>query len=67
MANLEMLNAIIEESGMTKTFIAKKSNMTRQNLYNRLTNKSEFTISEVSNLSRTLGLTSKQKLEIFFD
>lgn len=65
MANLDLLNKLIDESGMTMIAISQKSGIERGTLYNRLAGKGEFTVSEVIGLSKTLKLTKTQRDNIF--
>jgi len=65
MPNIEMLNDKIRESGMTTTFIAEKSGMLRETLYNRLGGRGEFKASEIVGLSNTLKLSKTEREEIF--
>ena len=59
------LKEIIKDSGMTMVAIAKKSNIRRETLYNRLAGKGEFTVSEVNGLTKTLRLTRDERDEVF--
>lgn len=65
MANLEMLKAKIEESGMTKESIAKRAGMERWTLDRRLDGKGDFKASEIVGLSKTLHLKASERNEIF--
>jgi predicted transcriptional regulator len=65
--NIELLKSKIAESGMTKTAIAERTNMTRATLYNRLLGKGDFTVSEVDKLSKALHLMKADRDRIFFD
>ena len=67
MTNTEALKAKIAENGIKITFIATKLGITRQCLSRKITNKSEFTTSEIVALCETLGITSlKERDAIFF-
>lgn len=66
MVDIAKLRTAIDESGMTIVAIASKSGIVRETLYNRLTRKSEFTISEVERISDTLHLTVGERNAIFF-
>lgn len=57
MTDLKLLKEKIDSSGMTMVSIAKKSNILRETLYNRLGRKGEFTASEIVSLTETLDLT----------
>lgn len=65
MTDLKLLKEKIDNSGMTMVAIAKKSNILRETLYNRLGGKGEFTASEIVSLTETLGLTRCERDEIF--
>ena len=67
MINVELLENKMNDSGMTKVDIAKKSGMLRETLYNKLRGKGEFKASEITGLCRTLNLSSKERDKIFFD
>lgn len=68
MANLVLLNDLIDQSGMTKTFIAKRLNITRQGLYKKLIGKSDFAAREVQMLCDLLRITEpKEMTKVFFD
>lgn len=64
MTDTKMLSEIIAESGMTKSFIARKMGCSRPRLYSIL-NGGECTVTEMISLSNILRLTSKQKTDIF--
>lgn len=67
MVNTNLLNQRIEDSGMKRTFIAKELNMTRQSLFSKINNHSEFMSSEVQRLCELLGIkTLTEKEAIFF-
>ena len=65
MTNTELLKNLVEDSGMTKTFIAKKMGCGRPRLYNILDG-AECTVSEMLSLSDILKLSKKQREEVFF-
>jgi predicted transcriptional regulator len=64
MTNTTLLNQAIDDSGMTKTFIAAKMGCSRMRLYSILKG-SEVTVSEMVALSDLLRLNSRQKTDIF--
>ena len=67
MVNTELLNKKINDSGLKKTFIADKLGITRQALFLKINNVTEFMSSEVQGLCELLGITSlKEKESIFF-
>ena len=65
MTNVEALKEAIKESGMTVKAIAEKAGILRETLYNKMTGKTEFTASEITNLSEVLNLTTEQRDIIF--
>lgn len=65
MTDISLLKQVIEESGMTKTFIAETSGMTRDRLYNILRG-IDAKASEIEGLSKTLRLTNPVRDKIFF-
>ncbi len=67
MPDLKKLNKRINDSGMTIVSIAEKSGILRETLYNKLRGSSEFKASEITGISKALGLTSKERDSIFFD
>ncbi len=67
MTDIALLKKKINESGMTMTAIAKKSNILRETLYNRLNGIGEFTAREIVALTATLNLTADERDEIFLN
>lgn len=67
MADIELLKNKIESSGMTMSFVAKKSGIVRETLYNRLNGIGEFTASEIVGLSKTLRLSVDERDQIFLN
>lgn len=66
MVNIELLKQYIDDSGMTMVSIAKKAEMSRETLYNRLSGVGEFTASEIVGLSKALKLSNSIRNSIFF-
>lgn len=66
MPNIDKLNKVIKDSGMTVTAIANKSGINRITLYNRMNGKGEFTISEIIALTRVLHMDTDTRNAIFF-
>lgn len=64
--NSEMLRKTIKDSGITITAIAKKMNISRQSLYHKIDKKSDFSVSEINNLSAILHLDVNERDCIFF-
>ena len=65
MANLELLKAKIDESGMTIPTLAERAGMKDHTLHRRLDGESEFKTSEVVGLSKALKLKASERNEIF--
>ena len=66
MTDTKKINDVITNSGLKKTFIAKKINLSHQALYNKLNGKTEFTLSEITALCGLLNISTKKRDEIFF-
>ena len=67
MLNTKLLEKRIDDSGMTMVAIAEKTRILRETLYNKLKGSSEFKASEISSISRVLGLSSSDRDAIFFE
>lgn len=65
MTDIDALRECIENRGMSMTFVAEKSGILRETLYNRLKT-GDFKISEISALSSVLNLSRDERDEIFF-
>jgi len=65
--NTKLLEKRIDDSGMTMVAIAEKTGILRETLYNKLKGSSEFKASEISSISRVLGLSSSDRDAIFFE
>lgn len=65
MTNVEKLKEVIEESGLRKSFIAKRLNITPQGYWKKENGQSDFTASEVAIMKDLLNLSAKQTAEIF--
>lgn len=65
MTNTVLLNEVIKDSGMTKTFIADKMGVSRPRLY-KILDGDECTVTEMLSLSTILRITNKQRSDIFF-
>ena len=66
MTDTEKLGAVIADSGMTITAIARKLGITREGLYKKLNNETEFKASEISTMQKILNLSNEKRDEIFF-
>lgn len=67
MTNTKMLQKIIEESGLKINFIADFVGISRQALWNKINNVSQFNQYEIERLCDILKITSlKTKEAIFF-
>ena len=65
MTDVIALKKRIEASGMTVTYVAERSGMLRETLYNRMKT-GDFKVSEICGLVKTLSLSKKERDEIFF-
>ena len=66
MTDLVLLKRAIDESGIPVSTSAKRSNIRRESLYNKIAGKTEFKASEMEAVSKVLKLTDSQRIEIFF-
>ena len=62
-----LLVSKIKESGYTYTGIAQELGLTRQGLWKKIHNKSEFKQTEIEKLSRLLNLDTETNTHIFFN
>lgn len=66
MVDVNLFRKKIKDSGMTTTFICKKSGILRQTLYNRFERPGLFTIDEIVGLKKVLRLSADDVEKIFF-
>ena len=67
MTNTELLEQRISDSGKKKGFLAEKVGLSRAGFRNCMTNRAEFTASQIDILCEELGITSlKDRFAIFF-
>lgn len=67
MTNTELLESRISASGLKKSYLAQKLNLSGAGFRNCITNKAEFKASQITILCEELGITSlKEKESIFF-
>lgn len=65
MTDLKLLDAVIRDSGITITALAKKVGIKRATLYNKMNGKSEFTGTEIVKLTDVLHLSDDLRDQIF--
>lgn len=65
MTDVIRLKAVIERSGLKKTFLAEQLGITYQCYLNKENGKSEFLASQIVKLQDLLKLTDKETNEIF--
>jgi len=66
MSDIALLKERISDSGMTMVSVAKRANMGRVTLYNRLNGSGEFTAPEIVGLTKALNLSKTDREKIFF-
>lgn len=66
MTNGKLLKDIAKSKKITLNELATAIGITRQGLNKKITNRSEFRVSEVSKLTELLELSEQQKQAIFF-
>jgi plasmid maintenance system antidote protein VapI len=66
MTNADLLEQMIEQSGIKKNALAKMLNITPQSLYNKIHNLTKFNQQEMGLLKRWLKLSPEDFDAIFF-
>ncbi len=66
MTNTSLLAKKIAGSAVSKTMMAARMNMSMPTFYSRIAGKSEFSASEIQELSSLLHLTVEEREGIFF-
>ena len=66
MTDAQLLDDKLEECGMNRTALAEQLGITRQGLWKKLENLSEFKQSEIEKITRILNLDSETQRLIFF-
>ena len=65
MTDIDALKECIASKGMSMTFVAERTGILRETLYNRMKT-GDFKISEISALSQVLNLSRDERDNIFF-
>ena len=65
MTDIDSLKEAIRRSGISLTFLAQKTGVSRETLYNRFQS-GDFKLSEIEAITKALQLTREQRDEIFF-
>jgi len=66
MVDTKTLNSLIKNKGIRKDAIAMQLGITKQSLSNKINNKTEFKMSEVSEIRVILGIANDEIVPIFF-
>lgn len=66
MTDTELLLSCIKNCGSTITSLAKQLNLSRQGLWKKIYNKSEFKQSEIQKVTTILELDAEKERQIFF-
>ena len=66
MVNTSKLNQRIDESGLKRGYIAESLGITRQSLFSKVNNSTEFLSSEVQDLCKLLGIDKLTEKEAIF-
>ena len=66
MTNRELLERVIQDSGLKKSHIAECLGVSRAGLSNLLRGRSEFRQSQMQKLCELLNLSEEQRTAIFF-
>lgn len=65
MTDTKLLREAIDSSGMSITFISNKIGISREALYKKINNTTEFKASEITKLSKILNLSNRARDVIF--
>ena len=66
MVNTKKLNTLIKDAGLRKDSIAASLHITKQSLSNKINNKTEFKMGEISELKGMLHLSPDAVMDVFF-
>lgn len=67
MTNSNLLRQKIQESGRIMKFIAEKMGISRETLYKKIDNITEFKASEIVKITDILELSDQERNDIFFN
>ena len=67
MTNTVLFRKRVEEIGVTYTALALKIGITREALYRKINNETEFKASEITACTNILQLSNVERDKIFFD
>lgn len=65
MTDTKLLRETIDNSGMSITFISNEIGISREALYKKMSNTTEFKASEITKLSKILNLSNRARDVIF--
>ena len=65
MTDTKLLRETIDSSGMSITFISNEIGISREALYKKISNTTEFKASEITKLSKILNLSNRARDVIF--
>lgn len=65
MTDTKLLREAIDNSGMSITFISNEIGISREALYKKISNTTEFKASEITKLSKILNLSNRARDIIF--
>ncbi len=66
MTNTVLLNEKIRNANCTKGTLATTLKLSRGGLWKKLSGQTEFTVAEMTVISDVLGLSDREKINIFF-
>lgn len=66
MTDVKELSEEITKSGLKISHIAEMLGLSREGLYKKLNNETEFKASEIMRMKEVLGLSNERRDEIFF-
>ena len=66
MVNTDKLNGLIKDAGIRKDSIASSLGITKQSLSNKINNRTEFKMGEISEIRRLLHMDYETVMSVFF-
>ena len=66
MVNTKELNRLIKNAGFRKDAIASALHITKQSLSNKINNKTEFKMGEISEIRGILSMDAETMMSVFF-
>lgn len=66
MTNLELLNEVIDNSGLKRLYIAECLGITKQAFWKKTSGFSEWSVTQIATLQKLIGFDDETLMKIFF-